>query len=415
MLDLNAIIATMGRGSFEDVGAALSLLISTPDIWLWVYLIFAIASTMMPDREALKGWRPILIGAGVLIAVLYLLGVAQQVFLDTLATPITEGLNRLALTFAVVIAIDLLVTGVLGTIEAIIERITGDSATFQNGKLIAMTREEMQRQREQQRAKQERQRQQAQVRTAAGPPSIYKLPLPIPEAPGRDLADSVVVSREPQSTLTSGLPTPAQSPLRRDAPTMIPGVAVAKTDEELAPEKPLQEAHIPTPGFFDDQDDEEDESEVEAEEGGEDAPIAVEDQKAGDDDQAHHAQRDELEQAAAGDQRQHAEAGAEDVVAEHDLALADAEVDQPEMQVPPVAGERAASFAQAVDDLPHAVEQRQPHHQQDGRHLRAADDRQAPKRVAEKRRAAAHEDARRVEVVEHEAERRAHQREVAAG
>ncbi len=266
MLDLNAIIATLRGGSFTDVGAALALLISTPDIWLWVYLIFAIASTMMPDREALKGWRPILIGVGILIVVLYALGVAQEVFLDRLATPITEGLNRLALTFAVVIAIDLLVTGVLGTIEAIIERITGDSATFQNGKLVAITREEMLRQREQQHAKQERQRQQAQTRAPAGTPSIYKLPLPIPEAPGRDLAETVVVSREPQSALVSGLPTPAQSPVRRNEPTMIPGVAVAKSDEELAPEKPLQEAHIPTPGFFDDQDDEEDESEAEAEE-----------------------------------------------------------------------------------------------------------------------------------------------------
>ena len=207
VLNLNAIIATLHGGSFEDIGAALSLLISTPDVWLWVYLVFAIASTMMPDRESLKGWRPILIGAGILIAALYALGVAQEVFLDTLATPITDGLNRLALTFTVVIAIDLLVTGVLGTIEAIIERITGNSATFQNGKLVAMTREEMLHQREQQRAKQERQRQQAQTRTPAGPPSIYKLPLPIPDAPGKDLAESVVVSREPQSALAAGQPS----------------------------------------------------------------------------------------------------------------------------------------------------------------------------------------------------------------
>ncbi len=249
VLNLNAIVDTLRGGSFEDIGAALSLLISTPDVWLWVYLVFAIASTMMPDREALKGWRPILIGAGILIAVLYALGVAQEVFLDTLATPITDGLNRLALTFAVVIAIDLLVTGVLGTIEAIIERITGNSATFQNGKLIAMTREEVLHQREQQRAKQERQHQQAQTRTPAGPPSIYKLPLPIPDPPGKDLAESVVVSREQQSALAAGQPTREQSALRRNEPTMIPGVAVAKSEEELAPEKPLQAANIPTPGM----------------------------------------------------------------------------------------------------------------------------------------------------------------------
>lgn len=278
VLNLNAIITTIRGGSLEDVGTAISLLVSTPDVWLWVYLVFAIASTMIPDREALKGWRPILIGAGILIAVLYAAGVAQTVFIDTLATPISDGLNRLSLTFAVVIAVDLLITGVLGTIEAIIERITGDSATFQNGKLVAMTREEMLRQRDQQRAKQERQRQQSRERALVGPPSIYKLPLPIPDAPGKDLAAKVVVSRDEQSVLGSGRPTSAgqpsstqpssgQSPLRRNEPTMIPGVAVAKNDEELTPEKPLQEAHIPTPGLSrqpTNQDDEDDESEVEA-------------------------------------------------------------------------------------------------------------------------------------------------------
>ncbi len=278
VLNLDAIIATLRGGSFENIGAALSLLLSTPDVWLWVYLVFTIASTMMPDRQALKGWRPILIGAGVLIGILFALGVAQEVFLDTLATPIMDGLNRLALTFIVVIAIDLLITGVLGTIEALMERVTGDSATFQNGKLIAMTREEMLRQREQTRAKQERQRQQPRTRAPAGPPSIYKLPLPIPDAPGRDLTETISVSRDDKSALASGkasAPTPifGQAPLRRNEPTMIPGVAVAKSDE-LPAEKPLQEAQIPTPEILthaqDDDENAEEEDEEEAETADED-------------------------------------------------------------------------------------------------------------------------------------------------
>ena len=244
VLNLDAVIATFGGGSIDDIGAAVSLLLSTPDVWIWVYLTFTIASTMMPDIQALKGWRPVLLGLGILTGILLALGVAQEVFLNTLAQPLMEGINRLSFTFAVVIGIDLLMTGVLGVIEALIERLTGDSATFQNGKLVALTREEMLRQREQHRAKQDRQRQAATAKaiTPAGPPSIYKLPLPIPGAPGRDVAEAVVVRRDDATVLASGRPVPTD----RSGPAMIPGIAVAKNDDELKPDAPLQEARIRT-------------------------------------------------------------------------------------------------------------------------------------------------------------------------
>ena len=152
-----------------------------------------------------------------MIVILYSFGVAQQVFLENLAQPITDGLNRLALIFAVVIvAIDLLVTGVLGVIEAMIERITGDSATFQNGKLVAMTREEMLRQREQQRAKQENASvKPAKTRAPAGPPSVYKLPLPIPGAPGRELSPSRSSSAAKRNRSCLPASAAAGQPLRR--------------------------------------------------------------------------------------------------------------------------------------------------------------------------------------------------------
>jgi hypothetical protein len=253
ILNLTLILAVLRGGKLEDFGSALTLLLSTPDVWIWVYLVFAIANTMFPNMEALRGWRPVLIGAGVVIALLFLFGVAQQMFLDNLAQPITDGLSRLALIITVVIAIDLLVTGVLGTIEALIERVTKDSATFQNGKLVAITREEMlaRRQKEQQRAKEERERQRNPVKTRApaGPPSIYKLALPIPGAPGKDLSEPIIVSRDEKSVLSSGVP-PVTPPLTRSNPQIITGAAtVIKNDDELKPEKPLPEAHIDLPSF----------------------------------------------------------------------------------------------------------------------------------------------------------------------
>lgn len=253
ILNLPLVIAVGRAGAFDDLTAAARLLLATPDVWLWIYLMFTIANTMFPNREVLRGWRPALTILAVVLVVLYVVGIGQQLFLENLALPITQGMSGLALIFAVIIAIDLLVTGVLGTIEAIIERITGHSATFRDGKLIALTREEILRNREQQRAKQERERErQKQVKASrvSGPPSFYRLPLPIPSAPGKEAVQPSLVT---PATRQPGMPAPQPStspttPLSgRAGPAMITGTAVVKTDEELKPEKPLQEARINLP------------------------------------------------------------------------------------------------------------------------------------------------------------------------
>ena len=302
ILNLNIVLAVLRGGKLDDIGSALSLLLSTPDVWIWVYLVFAIANTMFPNLEALRGWRPVLIAVGIVIGLLFLFGVAQQMFLDNLAQPITDGLSRLALIFTVVIAVDLLVTGVLGVIEALIERVTKDSATFQNGKLVAITREEMlaRRQKEQQRAKEERQKPAVKTRAPAGPPSIYKLALPIPSAPGKDLSEPIIVTRDDKSVLPAGA-APVTPPLTRSNPEIITGAAtVIKNDDELKPEKALPEAHIDLPAFAvkheppklaaaftDDDEDEEEEQEVSDEN---------EDESAEDDDQPEDDESDDEEE-----------------------------------------------------------------------------------------------------------------------
>ncbi len=248
VLNLNVVVALIRSGA--DLGSVINLLLATPDLWIWVYFLFTIANTMIPDRESLRGWRPVLIGAGILIVVLFLLGVAQEVFLDNLAIPLADGLNRLSLIFAVVIVIDLIVTGVLGVLESIFERITRDSATFQNGKLVAITREELAAQR----VKQQRQRQAARSasktpRTPTGAPSIYKLPLPIPGAPGKDVAEPIIVRREAAAVLSPGETRPA-------GPEVITGTATP-----IPEERPLPEAHIDLPPFVTESQLDEDEDE----------------------------------------------------------------------------------------------------------------------------------------------------------
>jgi hypothetical protein len=239
---------------------------------------------MIPDSETLRAWRRALIVLSVVIGTFFILGLAQRVFLENMALPITEGLSRLALIFAVVIVIDALATGILGVVEAVIERITGDSATFQNGKLVAVRREEILQQRAQERAKQaaKQARQRETPRAPAGPPSIYALPLPIPGAPGREVAEPVMVSRDPQSVLrpgTSASALPGAAP-KRVEPSVIAGTAVVKTDEELEA-RPLQEAKIDLSEFEINSQPEDDEGD---EDDGEEVPEADEDSEADDEE-----------------------------------------------------------------------------------------------------------------------------------
>lgn len=271
VLNLNLVLAVGGGGTLEDYLAALRLLLATPDIWLWVYLMFTIANTMFPNRDVFKGWRPVVTALAVALVALYVVGIGQQLFLQNLAVPITDGLSRLALIFAVIIAIDLIVTGVLGTLEAIIERITGHSATFEKGKLVALTKEDIQRQREQQRAKREKERQAAKApkpaRAQSGQPSIYKLPLPIPGAPGKEALELALISSVSKPSSPAAAMPPSTG---RAGPAMITGTAVVKNDDELKPDRPLQEAKIDLPAAFvkprtpepEDVDEEEDEDDL---------------------------------------------------------------------------------------------------------------------------------------------------------
>jgi hypothetical protein len=56
VLNINLVIGVLNAGG--DPWGAINLLLLTPDVWIWVYLMFAVANTMSPDREALRGWRP---------------------------------------------------------------------------------------------------------------------------------------------------------------------------------------------------------------------------------------------------------------------------------------------------------------------------------------------------------------------
>jgi hypothetical protein len=229
------VVATLNSGAPDALSAALRQLFTAADFWLWLYLAFTIANTMMPNPAALQGWRPVLSLFGIVVAVLVVAGLADDVG-GAVQGPLLETINGLSSLFAVIIAVNAVATALLSLIENTIERVTGDSATFKNGKLVAMRRSEILEQCRQEREKAEKARKGAQKKPApalpAGPPSIYRMPLPVPAfgtVPISQLADTILEPDQPALLPEFG---------RREMPTVIPGEARPGEPSSLPTAKP---------------------------------------------------------------------------------------------------------------------------------------------------------------------------------
>ena len=185
ILDFTTFFNLISSGDLDDIGMAFRNLTGAADFWLWIYLLFVIGNTMIPKLTNLKGLQGVLLAIAVAAGALIVIGVGEPVVLRMLTGPVADALNLLSGTFVVIILIDLMFVAILGTIEALIERATGHSATFRRGKLVAMTRQEMLEARQRQARRDARALPKGGQQTAPTP-SIYALSFDIPGPPGEE-------------------------------------------------------------------------------------------------------------------------------------------------------------------------------------------------------------------------------------
>ncbi len=239
-------------GTLNSFFTSIGRITNVPDFWLWAYLLFTVANTMMPDFKQIYGLRLILTIIGVIFIALLFIGVGDEIANATINGPILSLLNTLSGAFAFVIILDIVVVGILAIIENSIELITGDSATFKNGKLIAMRREEVIALRNQDRAKKlQALKEPKQLSPLTGAPSIYKLPLPIPGAPGVEPITPV-----PTAILSAPPPPPSLGKPTREEPKVI---TVPADDKPPKPPMPPPRAIVFGGTAADKTDDEDDE------------------------------------------------------------------------------------------------------------------------------------------------------------
>lgn len=197
ILNLDNVLSALATGNINVIGPALRQLVSKPDFYLWLYLMFAVSNAMLPTPADREGW-PLVIGLfAVVIGFLVIIGTGA-VLLKTFTGPVAHGVDRLATAFASVLAVEIPGLLLIGVAEEILERIT--KRKFQYGE-------------ERVRDATARQPGSSDPLPPGAPlPSIYNLPLPVPVPSEGPVPASAV--RRPASTIApaSGAAAPTTSP-----------------------------------------------------------------------------------------------------------------------------------------------------------------------------------------------------------
>ncbi len=211
ILNLEEVLAALGKADLALLGAALRELGSTPDFYLWLYLTFAISNAMLPTPADREGWPLALAAFGALLLFLVVIGVGE-VLLETFTGPVAHGVELLTTAFLTVLAVEIPAVIAIAFFEEIMERVTGRKFVYS------------------QRPARGRGRQPGSAEPlppGAPLPSVYNLDLPLPDpatdagpSPRRREAAPAAPSSQPERARPETAGTPAQRPAT--PPTPLP-------------------------------------------------------------------------------------------------------------------------------------------------------------------------------------------------
>ncbi len=102
----------------------LRYLYAVPDFWLWLYLTFAVSSTMLPSSSDRRAWLPLSLAAGVLLALSWVAGAGPWLLVH-LAPGLNQVLQSLVVVFGISLTIHLVLLLPLWIIRLLLTRLSG--------------------------------------------------------------------------------------------------------------------------------------------------------------------------------------------------------------------------------------------------------------------------------------------------
>jgi hypothetical protein len=114
----------LARGDLLGMFQTLGAMVGVADFWLWLYLIFAVANSMLPSASDRRGWWRLLLVLAVVSALLYYVGFGT-VLLQAFTGPVDAGVQALAAAFTITVGLNLVLVPVVWLLERGISRVTG--------------------------------------------------------------------------------------------------------------------------------------------------------------------------------------------------------------------------------------------------------------------------------------------------
>ncbi len=122
----------IGTGDVNVLTDAMTQLLATPNILVWIYLIFAVSNAMLPSKSDRHAWPAFLVIMGILAAAVAIV-TRDTALVDNLARPVALLFGYLGTAFSIAIAVDLLFMAVIALLEWILGRLRGASVVYGRG------------------------------------------------------------------------------------------------------------------------------------------------------------------------------------------------------------------------------------------------------------------------------------------
>ncbi|MBI5878689.1 MAG: hypothetical protein HZB53_13650 [Chloroflexi bacterium] len=104
-------------------------LLSSRDLYLWLYLIFTISNGMLPSESDRRAWAPIALWLAAIGLVMYLAGAFSAVP-DTFDRDLGSAVRLIVRAFAFAVTVDVLVMPILFVLEQLLQVLTGKRVEY---------------------------------------------------------------------------------------------------------------------------------------------------------------------------------------------------------------------------------------------------------------------------------------------
>ena len=123
-LGLDGLGAALATGNLEITWQAVTKMLTVPDVWLWLYLIFAISNAMLPSASDRESWKIVLLFLGITFILVVGLGLNPRISPEFQEIVLT-GLSYLLIAFVITIAVDIFFIMIIFLVENILAWISG--------------------------------------------------------------------------------------------------------------------------------------------------------------------------------------------------------------------------------------------------------------------------------------------------